>query len=431
MLLLSKTINHWFPDLYERLREIEDFRERPIYDMTAILMGGLAIFLLKEGSRKALDDDRKTEKFSANFKKIFKVPLPHCDTIDGILRILSIDELEKLKNELVSQLISKKVFDKFRLLGKYIVIAIDGTGLGSEKEKPYENCPYKEYTNKETGEVKVVYFPFVLEAKIVCGNGFSISIQTEWLLDEGAEYNKHDCEQNAFVRLAEKLKKIYPRLCICLAVDGLYPNKTFFKLCKDYGWKYIVTLKDNSLKTVQLKIKRTIKRQEKCEFNDTSKKTISCYRWINGIDYNGFEVQWIECIETTKHKAKGTEEIHKFVHLTNLQITDDNYLEISSGGRLRWKIENEGFNIQKNNGYALKHKYSRVNFRARQNYYQLLQIAHMINQLFERCEKFLTLKGHFAVKHVWKMLIAFLYFGHIEQLLLNTVLKHRTQFKYE
>ncbi len=188
--------------------------------MTAILIGGLAIFLLKEGSRKALDDDRKTEKFLANFEKLFKVRLPHSDTINGVLCILSSHELEKLKNELVSQFISKKVLNKFRLFKKYVVIAVDGTGLGSEKEKPYENCPYKKYTSKNTGEVTIVYFPFVLEAKIVCANGFSISIQTEWLLDEGGEYDKHDCEQNAFIRLAEKLKQVYPRLRICLAVEA-------------------------------------------------------------------------------------------------------------------------------------------------------------------------------------------------------------------
>ena len=33
-----------------------------------------------------------------------------------------------------------------------------------------------------------------------------------------------------------------------------------------------------------------------------------------------------------------------------------NFLEISNhGGRLRWKIENEGFNVQKNGGFGLEH----------------------------------------------------------------------------
>jgi hypothetical protein len=42
-----------------------------------------------------------------------------------------------------------------------------------------------------------------------------------------------------------------------------------------------------------------------------------------------------------------------------------------------------GFNSQKNHGYYLGQKFSRTDFTATQNYYQRLQIAHMINQLVE------------------------------------------------
>lgn len=53
--------------------------------------------------------------------------------------------------------------------------------------------------------------------------------------------------------------------------------------------------------------------------------------------------------------------------------------EVSRTARLRWKIENEGLNIQKNK-YYLTHKYSSTSFNATKNYYQLVQIADMINQ---------------------------------------------------
>ena len=48
--------------------------------------------------------------------------------------------------------------------------------------------------------------------------------------------------------------------------------------------------------------------------------------------------------------------------------------------QLRWKVENEGFNVQKNNGYEMEHPYSEhVNgFRI---FYLLLLIAHFITQL--------------------------------------------------
>ena len=55
----------------------------------------------------------------------------------------------------------------------------------------------------------------------------------------------------------------------------------------------------------------------------------------------------------------------------------------NKGGRLRWKIENKGFNMQKNGGYNLEHPYSEHQV-AMKNFYLLLQIAHTINQLMEK-----------------------------------------------
>ena len=65
----------------------------------------------------------------------------------------------------------------------------------------------------------------------------------------------------------------------------------------------------------------------------------------------------------------------RFVHLTNLEITATTFALLRRTGRLRWKIENEGFNTQKHLGYALQHKYARVSWQAAKNYYQVRVVA--------------------------------------------------------
>ncbi len=50
---------------------------------------------------------------------------------------------------------------------------------------------------------------------------------------------------------------------------------------------------------------------------------------------------------------------------------------------LRWTIENQGFNTQKNGGYGLEHVFCSDNQGAK-NFYLLLQIAHLIGQLMEK-----------------------------------------------
>jgi len=107
--------------------------------------------------------------------------------------------------------------------------------------------------------------------------------------------------------------------------------------------------------------------------------------FINNIQYKGHSLNWIE-----QEERYDQHNPHKrFVHITDIKIDKKNAWDISTNGRLRWTIENQGFNTQKKQGYALQHKYSRKHLGAMKNYYELLQIAHMINQL---TEKLITVK---------------------------------------
>ncbi|MBF0339316.1 MAG: hypothetical protein HQL05_15965 [Nitrospirae bacterium] len=85
---------------------------------------------------------------------------------------------------------------------------------------------------------------------MVDSNGFSISLATEWIENGMNEFVKQDCELKAFVRLSEKLKKYYLHLPMCLLCDGLYANQTFFKICNDNEWRWIVSFRDGNLRSV-------------------------------------------------------------------------------------------------------------------------------------------------------------------------------------
>ena len=104
----------------------------------------------------------------------------------------------------------------------------------------------------------------------------------------------------------------------------------------------------------------------------------------------------------------------KTAFVTNLEIDASNAKQIIQTGKLRWKIENEGFNEQKNGGYKLEHKMSRTNFNALQNFMHCLQIAHLINQLLTYTKQFKAqIQKHFTIKHCWEQINAFLTQGQV------------------
>ncbi len=377
--------------------------------MSEILAGALFIYIFKETSRNAYNNDRQEVNFRKNFFKYFGLNLPHADAIDDVLRVLAPVEIEKLKSHLVAGLIDQKMFRKFRFLGKYYLVAVDATGMASFDQRHCDHCLSK---TSKTG--MVTYFHYVIEAKIVTSTGLSVSLASEFIEnDPGRDYEKQDCEQKAFARLAVKIKKYFPRLPICILADGLYPNNTVFDICAKNDWKFIITLKDGNLKTFQTEVsllRATASKRSVCRTDKTTRTNLE-YTFLNDLEYTGRYFSWVECIETIVNIKGTTISSQRFGYITNVQQNLQNVTETADNGRLRWKIENEGFNSQKNLGYALEHKFSRKSFIAMQNYYLLMQIAHMINQLVERSNQVVEiLREHSkqTIVDLWKKMIAYL-----------------------
>ncbi len=387
-------------------------------------MSAVMMFVFKKGSRNAFNNERESEEFVRNYESIFNIRFPSADTVDEIMRKTDEKYLESLKIHLVKILIKKKVFDKSKVFGKYL-IAVDGSHAMTVSEGHCEHCLKR--TSEKSG--KTTYFHNVAEAEPVTENGFSISPATEWVENPGGRYDKQDCELKASVRLAEKLKKDFPRLPICIVCDGLYPDQTFFRICREKGWEFIVSFRDGNLPPVWEEIRELKELSEEnrrqIRISEGAKKTVRTYTWINDIDYQGFILNRSECDEESDGKTTG------FVSVSSLRADYFRVTEITGAGRRRWKTENGGSDIQKNHGYGPGHKYSGVSLTATENYCQCMQIAHMINQLFELSSLFRPiLTGKMTVKHLWECML-----GELRHIILNSeilkeLLKRRIQFRY-
>lgn len=421
--------SHFFPHFKTSLRKIEDYRKSTDYELSEIIMAAISMFPFRKGSRNAFNNERRNPRFLSNYEELFDMSLPHMVTVDDVLRVIGPEELENLKTKMVQELLTKKVFHKYRLLGKYFLVAVDGTGVMSFDKPHCDKCLVKTY---ESG--KKSYFHNVLEAKLVLPNGLAISLTSEWIENDGDDYIKQDCEQKAFKRLSEKLKQYFPRLPICIVGDGLYPNKSVFDICMKNKWEFIITLKDGNLPSVWEEVESLLLISTNNKFKITkikpNKQIITTHQWINGIDYNGHKLSWIRAVEETTTEKGSTAK--PFVYVSSFKINKNKVAQISQGGRLRWKIENEGFNQQKNGGYNLKHLFSEVSLNASKNYYQSLQIAHMINQLLELGQKLKNyLKKKITFKHIWTELLAFLKYGRVDRDYLKVLLTTRRQIRLE
>jgi len=360
------------------LDAVPDHRERRAYQVAELVCAALTMCLLRCGSRNQADQlaGKKTE---INYLKIFGMRLPVMDTVHKFFEKLPSGELDKLREQLVRRLMERKVFDKWKFKGFYN-LTVDGTGLYTFDYEPFEGCPYRETKNG------IKWYVEVLEAKLVFANGFSISVATEWLCNQNGKFDKQDCELAAFKRLAAKVKAMFPRLAIMVTADSLYCNGPAIGLVEKCGWKYIFTFKDSCLKSLWEKVGQA--QPQTCERvlgKDTdggwlTEKT----SYTKGLEYQGHA---LNVVEYEKHK-QNTGTVERYAHLTNINVEPREAIQITRQGRMRWNIENQGFNTQKNQGFGLQHKYARKGFNAMQNYYFTIQIAHLVSQLAEKLASF-------------------------------------------
>jgi hypothetical protein len=364
--------NHFFKELSEWLKRVEDHRHQSYvkYDTDIILFMVILKNICDLTTMRNMTESLNKEECIENIKKVLSIEeldeLPHYDTINDFLSGLNTSELEDIRTYMIKVLLKKRCLEDFRTNGKYWGIIFDGTGLYSFNEKHCEHCLKRIY-NKGTEEEKTVYMHHVLEAKLVAGD-MVLSIGTEFIENESEDVTKQDCELKAFYRLAPKIKSTYKRLPICILGDSLYACEPVFKLCDEYGWKYLFRFKEGRIKTVAAEF-NAIKEIEKKE------KVISDIYWAKDISYNERKVNMIEFTLDTDNKKR-------FVFITNLNITERNVKGLVAFGRSRWKIENQGFNNQKNIRYDIEHTNSH-NYTAMKNHYILTQIADIIMQLYE------------------------------------------------
>lgn len=303
--------------------------------------------------------------------------LPHAVTVNEYFERLDPDELRQVQQKQVYGLIRSKAFYDARFRKKWLVI-VDGTQMYSGSRKLNDSCLERHY-KKGTAEEKVNYHCDVLEAKIVLGEKLIISIASEFIENNGEdaerqqgmdeEERKQDCETKAFRRIAGKIKEAFPRLPIILLADSLYASGPVMDACRDNGWEYIIRYKTGSIPSITEEYEKI-----------PEKGTAGHAEFVNGIDYEGRRVNMLRFFEEKVEKGEAVRT--EFQWLTSIGVTGRNAEKVACAGRKRWKIENEGFNRQKNWQGDITHACS-FDGTAMKNHYLMAQISDMVKQLYE------------------------------------------------
>jgi hypothetical protein len=360
-----------------RFETIPDPRRKPRFSLPDTLLAALAMFALKDSSllafqRRTLDD---------NLRRVFGLTtLPRDAQMRAILDDVDPDHVRPVFRDVFARLRDARVLDAYRVEGCFLV-ALDGVEYFRSQKVHCPQCMSCQHTNGT-----VSYYHQLLAAAIVHPD-FSevIPLAPEPIQRVDGE-TKNDCERNAAGRWLERFRQDHPDVPVLVIEDGLSSNAPHVRDLLKAKCHFLLIAKPTDHAYL---FEHVCRRQEKHEFDvleEVEARTgiVRSYLWITDVPLNGsnadVKVTFLHLLETRPDGTHG-----EWTWVTDRTVHAGNVGQLARAGRARWRIENETFNVLKNQGYHFEHNFGHGEKNLSVVLAHLMLVAFLFDQGQQRC----------------------------------------------
>lgn len=367
-------LNAWLDGLPEPRRQ-----QMCLYTAAHIWWQIIATFLSRKGSRNGYDQQRQSGEAAWNMGQLCGQaaddprfegqPTVTCsDNAAHHAGRVDPKEVARIPVLMFRDLLERRTFDDSRLFDRWYIMVVDG----SVKEKCREG--FAQGGKSSSGGAR---FRYVLQLSVVGPAGTLFPLMHEEMDVFDPQTQKEDCELKSFARLAERLKKEFPKLSICLVADALYCCQTVVGTCRLFDWKYVLTFKAGRQPTTWSETLALLPRNRTNRLRQflgkDGKDGQQDFRWVEHVMLGEHHTNVILLGEITREpSATLYAYITNFENLTPQRVT----AVVMQSGRERHLIE-DAFNTLKNNGIGLEHVFC-ANATASKNYYTMMQVAQIL-----------------------------------------------------
>jgi hypothetical protein len=269
-------------------------------------------------------------------------------TLDGV----NPDEFAGMFRHTIDRVREEGGLADFQRLGGHVLIALDGTEYFTSRKIRCTNCSHRKRSDGGTE-----YFHQFVGATIVApGHTRVLPLPPEFITPQDG-HEKQDCEQMAGKRWLQKHGQTYADLRPIYLGDDLYAKQPMCEQIIASGGHFILTCKPSSHPTLSEYLHGATFNEHQEVHGHGKAQRIHTYRWIAKVPIrdgkDALEADWLE-LRITNPAGKTT---YYNSWITDLTVTEENVAEVAACGRTRWKVENEKFNVLKNNGYHLEHNF--------------------------------------------------------------------------
>ena len=333
------------------------------YPITSAVMTAFGAFYFHHPSLRSHENTLKQETYRKNFKDLFyREPILNSQTVRNILDPIDEHCFTPAFDDIFKKLDRSGLFEKLYFNQQTgILLSGDGVDYYSSEEISCKNCSCAKH-NKGTEKEYISYSHKMFNVGIVHPEeNLFFPLSPEFITPQDG-CKKQDCELNAAKRWLKSFRKRHKTVKATLQVDSIHCNHETLKLFSEYRVHFIASCKKGNNKTLYDYIETAqnggdtnIVEEERVI---KSKKRIFRYEYLNGVPIrftkDALKVNFIRMMEID---GKTRKVLKKFDYVTDLILKEKNVKELALAGRKRWKVENEGHNVLKNQGYYFDHNY--------------------------------------------------------------------------
>ena len=393
------------------------------YEIADAGLGAFSVFYVQSPSFLAYQRDMQRKKGQNNAQSLFEVErIPSDGQIRNLLDPVEPGALYERFWEIYRHLDEGGHLDEYHGIAGTRLISLDGSQYFSSQKIHCPNCRVSVRDEK-------TYYSHLVMVAVVCAPEQErvICLDPEFITPQDG-HEKQDCEQQATKRWVERNAERFEPWSVTILTDDLHCHQPLCELLVKHKLHFILTCKPEShealyeelglLERVEGAISTKVVRKWNGRYHERW-----VYRWAEHLPLRGnlktLMVNWCEL--TISNEATG-EQLYHNAWATDHTLNEQRVVEVVADGRSRWKVENEGLNVLKNQGYHFEHNYGHGQQHLSMVLLTLLMLAFLFHSaLGLSCSMYQAVRRELATRRTFfndlRALTRYLYFPNWQQLL--------------
>jgi len=328
------------------------------YSLVDAGLGAFAVFCLQSPSFLAFQQQMRKQHGRDNAKSLFGIEnIPSDGQIRNLLDPVALGYLRKPFWDIYYLVQDSGYLDSYRAVAGTVLLSFDGTRFFSSEKLHCDQCTVYEYENGTS------YAHMVLGAVVSApGQPHVLALEPEFITPQDG-HDKQDCEQQAIKRWLTRNAERFEDWSVTVLTDDLHSHQPLCELLREHKFHFILTCKPGSHPTLYEELELLTKVKG-------AHQTHTIRRWI-GRHYEEWRYHWVTDVplrtgkdalrvnwcEVTVIRESTGEQLYYNAWITSHELTPETVEAVADAGRARWKVENEGFNVLKNQGYEFEHNF--------------------------------------------------------------------------